>query len=89
MAERLRKRWGDEDSDDEGLPPRQETMPDEDGIKTIIEYHKNERGETMKTVTRVKMVKEQTRVYQVGFATRSPHRPLPIAIPERDDFFCL
>lgn len=66
MAERLRKRWGDEDSDDEGLPPRHETAPDEDGIRTITEYHKNERGDTVKSVTRVKMVKEQTRVYQVS-----------------------
>lgn len=72
MAERIRKRWGDEDSDDEGLPPRQEFGPDEDGNRTVVEFHKNERGDVVKTTTRVRMVKEEKRIYQVGRLKKRP-----------------
>lgn len=53
----MSKRWGDwadEDADD-SLPPRQEFGPDATGVKTIIDYKHNERGQVVKVTTKVKV----------------------------------
>ena len=73
MATRMRKRWGDEESDDEGLPPRQELPADADGVRTVIDYHRNDRGETVRTTTRIKVVNEITRIYEVRALTPNFH----------------
>jgi translation initiation factor 3 subunit G len=70
-ALRPTKRWGDEESEDEGLPPRQEFGPDEDGVRTIVDFSKNERGDLVKTTTRVRTVREETRLYDSVKARRN------------------
>ena len=63
-------RWGDSlDDDDETLPPPSVSGPDKNGIKHITEYKKNDKGETIKTVSKVKVVKVEKKIYQVWFST--------------------
>ena len=63
-----RPRWGDTlDDDDVGfLPPTEVTGPDAKGIKTVVEYKKNEKGDTVKVTTRLKIVKMDKKQYEVG-----------------------
>ena len=63
-----RARWGDTlDDDDVGfLPPTEVTGPDAKGVKTTVEYKKNEKGDTVKVTTRVKIVKMDKKQYEVG-----------------------
>ena len=42
--------------------------PDEHGVKTVIDYHRNEKGDTMKKTTKVKVVNVQKKVYLVSTA---------------------
>ena len=62
-----RARWGDTlDDDDVGfLPPTEISGPDAKGVKTIVEYKKNEKGDTVKVTTRVKIVKMDKKQYEV------------------------
>ena len=63
-----RARWGDTlDDDDVGfLPPTEITGPDAKGVKTVVEYKKNDKGDTVKVTTRVKIVKMDKKQYEVG-----------------------
>lgn len=60
-------RWGDTLDDDIGdeLPPTSVVGPDAKGIKTVTSYRKNDKGETVKTVTRTKFAKVERKVYRV------------------------
>lgn len=59
-------RWGDSlDDDDDTLPPSEVIGPDKNGVKQIIDYSKNETGETIKTTTKVKIIKVEKKIYQV------------------------
>ena len=61
-------RWGDTLDDDIGdeLPPTSVVGPDAKGIKTVTSYRKNDKGETVKTVTRTKFAKVERKVYRVS-----------------------
>lgn len=60
-----RPRWGDEEEDEEALPPRHETPADEQGIKTITEYYRDNKGRAMKRTTKVKVAAIKQKVYKV------------------------
>lgn len=42
-----RQAWGDDD-DDDYLPPRQESAVDSKGVKSIVEYHFNDKGQKVR-----------------------------------------
>ncbi len=46
--------WADED-DDDFLPPRQESAVNAQGIKTVVEWKLNSKGEKEKTTSKVKV----------------------------------
>ncbi|CAE6076322.1 unnamed protein product [Arabidopsis arenosa] len=53
-------RWGEMDEDDDFdflLPPKQVTGPDENGLKTTIEYKFNDEGNKVKITTRTRVRK--------------------------------
>ena len=60
-------RWGDalDDDDLNYLPPSTITGPDSRGIKTITDFKKNEKGETVKVTTRMRVVKIEKKQYEV------------------------
>ena len=61
-----RVRWGDAEEDDgDILPPPTVTGPDGKGVKTRVEYKKNERGDTVRVTTRTKVVKVEKKLYKV------------------------
>uniref|UniRef100_K3X937 Eukaryotic translation initiation factor 3 subunit G n=1 Tax=Globisporangium ultimum (strain ATCC 200006 / CBS 805.95 / DAOM BR144) TaxID=431595 RepID=K3X937_GLOUD len=53
-------RWGDDD--DDFLPQRTESEPDQNGVRTIVEWKYNEDGQKVKVTKKVKKVTEVTRV---------------------------
>lgn len=59
-------RWGDTLDDEEALPPTTVKGPDSHGIKITTEYFKNDKGEAIKRVTKVKEVKVEKKVYKVS-----------------------
>ena len=60
-------KWGDID-DDDVLPPKQVVGPDKDGVKLFTEYFKNENGDPMKKVTKLKVKSLQRRVFKVNLS---------------------
>lgn len=60
-------RWGDtlDEEDANYLPPTTTTGPDSRGLKTVVEYKKNEQGETVKITTRTRVVKIEKKQYEV------------------------
>ena len=52
------------------LPPRTESGPDKDGIKTIVEWSFNEQGKRVRTTKRIKIVKRKVRVSRLSRARR-------------------
>lgn len=63
-----RRRWGDEDPDDEDyLPPNEETAVDENGIKLRIEYYRNDKGQPIKKTTKIRVVSVQQKVYKARY----------------------
>jgi hypothetical protein len=67
LAPPTRVRWGDVDDDEEALPPPSCSGPDARGIKTAVEYRRNERGETVKVTTKTRVSKVERKVYTVSF----------------------
>lgn len=59
-------RWGDTLDDEDALPPSTVKGPDSHGIKITTEYYKNDKGEAIKKVTKVKVVNVEQKVYKVG-----------------------
>lgn len=55
----LGSRWGDDD--DEVLPPRTESQPDANGIRTIVEWKFNADGKKVKVTKKVKQVVRVTK----------------------------
>lgn len=53
-------RWGDED--DDVLPPRTESEPDAQGVRTVVEWKYNDKDQKVKVTKKVKKVTEVTRV---------------------------
>ena len=64
-------RWGDtldEDTSDV-LPERSVTGPDAKGYKTVTEYKKNDKGETVRMVTKTRLSKVEKKLYAVSCLT--------------------
>jgi hypothetical protein len=67
-------RWGDTLDDEDALPPSTVKGPDSHGIKITTEYYKNDKGEAIKKVTKVKVVNVEKKVYKVGdWSSRFSH----------------
>jgi len=58
-------RWGDTLDDEDALPPSTVKGPDSHGIKITTDYYKNDKGEALKKVTKVKVVNVEKKVYKV------------------------
>lgn len=58
-------RWGDTLDDEDLLPPSVVKGPDDNGMKMIIDYYKNEKGDVMKKTTKIKVVTVEKKVYKV------------------------
>eukprot|EP00878_Enallax_costatus_P002716 GHUV01002905.1.p1 GENE.GHUV01002905.1~~GHUV01002905.1.p1 ORF type:complete len:291 (+),score=85.07 GHUV01002905.1:368-1240(+) len=63
---RSKIRWGDTLDDEEALPPTTVKGPDSHGIKITTEYYKNDKGEALKKVTKVKVVNVEKKVYKIS-----------------------
>ncbi|GFR43334.1 hypothetical protein Agub_g4404 [Astrephomene gubernaculifera] len=63
---RGRFRWGDTIDEDDLLPAPVVKGPDDHGIKTMIEYNRNEKGDAFKKTTKVKVVTVEKKVYKVS-----------------------
>lgn len=59
-------RWGDTLDDEDSLPPSSIKGPDDNGIKTLTEFHRNEKGDAFKKTTRAKVITVEKKVYQVS-----------------------
>lgn len=66
-------RWGDTLDEDDSLPSNSVVGPDKQGIQTITEYKKNDKGETVKVVTKVKISKVERKIYAVRSADLWPN----------------
>jgi hypothetical protein len=67
-------RWGDTLDDEDALPPTTVKGPDSHGIKITTDYYKNDKGEAIKKVTKVKVVNVEKKVYKVGdWSSRFSH----------------
>ena len=53
--------WGDDD-DQSVLPPRTETGPNADGIKTIVEWKRNNSGKRVRVTKRIKVSKVEVKI---------------------------
>lgn len=58
-------RWGDTLDDDDFLPPTTVTGPDAKGIKTMVEYKKNDKGDLVKTTTKMRVSRVERKQYNV------------------------
>ena len=67
---RSKIRWGDTLDDEEALPPTTVKGPDSHGIKITTEYYKNDKGEAIKKVTKLKVVHVEKKVYKVQWVTQ-------------------
>ena len=65
--------WADDTHDNEALapvfnddrlPPRQESIDPSTGVRTVIEYHINDKGERVKTTRKFRAVRRQHRVHK-------------------------
>lgn len=62
-----RPRWGDDEpGEEESLPPSEETEVDENGFKHLIEYFRNDKGQTVKKTTKIRVVSVQQKVYKAS-----------------------
>lgn len=71
----MRRRWGDADDDEDALPESTTVGPNDRGIITKTEYYKNPKGVAMKKITKIQLVKVQTKVYEVSSTTWLPCPP--------------
>ena len=58
-------RWGDTLDDDDSLPSNSIIGPDKQGITTHTEYKRNDKGEIVKVVTRIRTSKVERKMYAV------------------------
>lgn len=65
MAKERKLRWGDTLDDDDALPLPSIKGPDENGVKIITEYYKNDKGDAFKRVQKVKITSVEKKVYKV------------------------
>jgi translation initiation factor 3 subunit G len=75
-------RWGDTLDEDDSLPPNSVVGPDKQGIQTITDYKRNDKGEVVKTVTKVRISKVERKCYAVRscfqnfFLTAAAHKAM-------------
>ncbi|EJD43469.1 translation initiation factor 3, RNA-binding subunit [Auricularia subglabra TFB-10046 SS5] len=48
--------WADDMDEDDDFPPKPEETIDENGVRTIVEYYKNDEGKTVKVTKKIKRV---------------------------------
>lgn len=68
---RSKLRWGDALDDDDALPPMVVKGPDNSGLKTIVDYYRNDKGDAFKKSTKVKVVVVEKKVYKVSDERRN------------------
>ena len=68
MAPQGKLRWGDTLDDEDVLPPSVSRGPDEQGIKTVIEFYRNDKGDALKKTTKLKTTVMEKKVYKVDAA---------------------
>lgn len=61
----MKIRWGDTLDEDDSLPTNTVVGPDKQGIKTITIYKKNDKGETVKMVTKTRVSRVERKIYEV------------------------
>ena len=66
MSGRPKIRWGDTLDDDDALPMPTIKGPDENGIKIVIEYFRNDSGDAIKKFTKYKVTTVEKKVYKVS-----------------------
>ncbi|KAK9827377.1 hypothetical protein WJX81_003907 [Elliptochloris bilobata] len=64
-------RWGDTLDEDDSLPSNSISGPDSRGVKTIIEYKRNDKGEAVKVTTKTRVSKVEKKVYKVTAQRRT------------------
>lgn len=64
MARAGKLRWGDTLDDDDALPPPH--ISTKDNVKTVVEYYRNDKGDSIKKTTKYKVVTVQKKVFQVS-----------------------
>lgn len=72
------QKWADIEADDDFEPSFLlstskgfETKPDKDGIKTVTKYTRNDRGETVKIVRRVRVIVKSQRINKAVYARKN------------------
>ena len=58
-------RWGDTLDEDDSLPANSISGPDSRGVKTFVEYKRNDKGEAVKVTTKTRVSKVEKKVYKV------------------------
>lgn len=61
-------RWGDTLDEDDSLPANSISGPDGRGVKTIVEYKRNDKGEAIKVTTKTRVSKVEKKVYKARAA---------------------
>lgn len=64
-SSRGRPRWGDTLDDDDVLPPPSVKGPDDNGIKIVTEYFRNDKGDAIKKTCKLKVVVVEKKVFKV------------------------
>lgn len=58
-------RWGDTLDDDDVLPPSVTRGPDDNGVKTVIDFYRNDKGDAFKKTVKLKVFTVEKKVYLV------------------------
>eukprot|EP00798_Chlamydomonas_sp_ICE-L_P006043 gene6043-2654_t len=66
MAPTGKIRWGDTLDDDDTLPPSSTKGPDDNGVKTVTEYYRNDKGDAFKKTQKLKTYTVEKKVYSVS-----------------------
>eukprot|EP01025_Chloroclados_australasicus_P068675 TRINITY_DN955_c0_g1_i4.p1 TRINITY_DN955_c0_g1~~TRINITY_DN955_c0_g1_i4.p1 ORF type:complete len:306 (-),score=30.97 TRINITY_DN955_c0_g1_i4:448-1320(-) len=68
-----RMRWGDtlDDEEEELIPEGEVRGPDKDGVKTVIDYYKNNKGQIIKRTRRIRVIKVEKTVYKAAEERRT------------------
>lgn len=66
MARERKIRWGDTLDDDDALPLPSIKGPDDNGVKIVTEYYKNDKGDAFKRVQKLKITSVEKKVYKVS-----------------------
>ncbi|KAK9917525.1 hypothetical protein WJX75_005305 [Coccomyxa subellipsoidea] len=76
-------RWGDTLDEDDSLPTNTIIGPDKQGVKIITTYKKNDKGETVKVVTKTRVSRVQRKIFDVAAERKSRLRRFGEATKEQ------